>query len=336
MRYKNKTLSSLHQQQGLSLVEMMVALTLSLIVMLGVGHILASSTKTYRIEHAVMRLNHDGQFAIEFMMRDIRNAGFWGCAKTLSKITNHLNPTGSGYNKTFYGYESTVSGENDGSLIGQVLPNTDTLTIRGAYNVTTGAVVQLPYGPLTTSPIRIAPGNGLVQGDLLLVSDCQQGDLFQLTNNDANASGLLFHDTVGASPGNVVGTLSKVYTGSAFVYRPYTHIYSIQLNSDGKAALIRSTLAGDEELVVGAKNLQVLYGEDSNGDGSANRYVTSNQVNNMQNVISLRINLLMESLEDNLLSAPQSYTFNNHHIMPTDKKVRRVYTSTILLRNRLN
>ena len=328
--------SFLRNQDGLSVVEIMATVILGFVMILVLGHILVNSTRIYRIERAVMGLNNDGQFAIEFMNRDIRNTGFWGCAKNLSKIINHLNPAGLSYDRVFYGYTSAISGEKKISLMKKVLPNTDTLILRGAYNVGAGSRVQSPYGPLSTSPVRIAPGNRLTQGILLLVSDCEQGDLFQLSNDDANASGLLYHDTTGSYPGNLVGTLSKVYIGSAFVYRPYTHIYTIQLNNDGQPALVRSTMAGDEELVVGAKNLQVLYGEDTNGDGSADRYVAANEVNHMEKVMSLRINLLMESVEDKLLWMPKSYTFNHKIILPTDRKVRRVYTSTVLLRNRLS
>ena len=62
--------------------------------------------------------------------------------------------------------------------------------------------------------MRIAAGSGLQLGEILLVSDCVQGDIFQLSNADASASGQLFHDTGSGAPGNVVGTLSKVYDGT--------------------------------------------------------------------------------------------------------------------------
>jgi type IV pilus assembly protein PilW len=89
--------------------------------------------------------------------------------------------------------------------------------------------------------------------------------------------------------------------------------------------------------------MQILYGENTNDDNNsaADRFVPADQVSNWDNVVSIRIALLVQSLEDNLVNAPQSYTFNGvlyngttgNGANPPDKRLRRVFTTTINLRN---
>ena len=63
---------------------------------------------------------------------------------------------------------------------------------------------------------------------------------------------------------------------------------------------------------------------------------------NWDEVISVRIDLLMQSPEDGTVPSPQPYIFDGvtyngsagNGELPTDERVRRVFTSTISLRNR--
>ncbi|MGK2914322.1 MAG: PilW family protein, partial [Porticoccaceae bacterium] len=65
-------------QQGLSLVEVMVSLTLGLILIAGVGKIYLSGKQTYRMQEAQSRLQESARFALEILTNDIRKAGFMG------------------------------------------------------------------------------------------------------------------------------------------------------------------------------------------------------------------------------------------------------------------
>jgi type IV pilus assembly protein PilW len=83
--------------------------------------------------------------------------------------------------------------------------------------------------------------------------------------------------------------------------------------------------------------MEILYGVDTNQDFSVDDYRTANAVGNWANVISVRISLLMVSLENNLVvDGPQDYYFNGATITPAanDRRLRRVFTQTIVLRNR--
>ncbi|WP_339080122.1 PilW family protein [Pseudomonas sp. TMP9] len=63
-------------QLGLSLVELMVAMALGLLLMTGVVQVFLSSRQTYAANEAMGRLQENGRFALEFIARSARLAGY--------------------------------------------------------------------------------------------------------------------------------------------------------------------------------------------------------------------------------------------------------------------
>ena len=323
---------SKNRQQGISLIELMIAITIGLLLVGGLMDVLTNSTVSYRVQDAMMRMQENGQFGMEFMTKDIRSTDFWGCLTSLDDITNLLDPAGPSYDVFFDGFQSSIEGTENAGGGGPEVAGTDTLTIRASREVAGGRTLLPPYGPTTADPIRVGSGSNIQTGDIVVVSDCLQGNIFQVTN--INGAGDISHAMGVGSPGNISPDLSKVYAASAFIYTTYTHTYSIRTGANGLPALFLSDENGDQELVEAVESMIVLFGEDTDGDGDANRYVRANSVADMDNVVSLRIQLLLQSLEDNLTTSPQPYVFNGATVTPTDNRLRRVYTQTIVLRNR--
>jgi type IV pilus assembly protein PilW len=88
------------RQRGLSLIELMIAITLGLVLMTGVIQVFLSSKNVFSTQQAVSRIQETGRLAIEFISRDTRMAGYMGCgsrAKTVD-ITNSLNNPNSARN----------------------------------------------------------------------------------------------------------------------------------------------------------------------------------------------------------------------------------------------
>ncbi|CAN7442895.1 PilW family protein [Pseudomonas sp. LjRoot71] len=63
-------------QLGLSVVELMVAMALGLLLMTGVIQVFLSSRQTYAANEAMGRLQENGRFALEFIARSARIAGY--------------------------------------------------------------------------------------------------------------------------------------------------------------------------------------------------------------------------------------------------------------------
>ncbi|MEE8428745.1 MAG: PilW family protein [Gammaproteobacteria bacterium] len=313
-----------HRQRGLTLVELMVALTISVVLLGGVLKVFANSKQTYRVQEALSRLQENGRFAIEFLARDIRSADFWGCVTSSTSLTNNLDPD----NPRYIDY---VTG---GGVVGTD-GATDTITLRGATG--SGLVVLPPYGPQASANLFVTAGNDLQQGDIVLVSDCVTGDVFQISNANPGTSGTVVHNTGTSTlpsnynPGTCGGganahCLSQVYAGDAEMYLSRETIYFIANGASGAPALFRNRdQSGAVELVEGVENMQILYGEDTNGDGAADAYNTATAVGaNMANVVSVRMALTLRSLEDNVVLQGGA-----------DNRLRRNFTTTIAIRNRL-
>ncbi|MBF0470732.1 MAG: PilW family protein [Gammaproteobacteria bacterium] len=93
-----------------------------------------------------------------------------------------------------------------------------------------------------------------------------------------------------------------------------------------------------QTMVEGIENMQILYGEDTDGDLIANSYRSFGNVTNWNNIVSYRLALLVASVDD---VAPTSDTnsyvlLNNPPITTTTNLLqrRRVFSRTIMIRNR--
>ena len=72
--------------RGFSLVELMVAMLVTLILLAGIGQIFLSSKKSFNIQDSLSRIQDNGRYAIETLAQDIRRAGYWGGNADITKI----------------------------------------------------------------------------------------------------------------------------------------------------------------------------------------------------------------------------------------------------------
>src|SRR5690606_26613436 len=64
-----------NSQEGISLIELMIALLLGLVLSLAAVQLLLTNQRTFSLQDAVTSLNEDGQMALRYIAADIRNAG---------------------------------------------------------------------------------------------------------------------------------------------------------------------------------------------------------------------------------------------------------------------
>lgn len=315
------------RQRGISLIELMVGVFVGALLLAGLIQVITNTGRSYQVQDAVLRMQENGQYALEHLLVDLRNTSFFGCLPSMDDISSQLNG-GSSFVTFTTGLEGTAN--EDGS--GAAVAGSDTITIRGAANVVGGSSLQAPLPTVVSDPVVIGPNSNIEVDDIVLISDCEAGDIFQVTGIDANGS--ISHAAGGSNPGNASGDLSKVYSATAFMYQPYTRLYDVRIGTNGVPSLFMTDDNGTQELVQGVENMIILYGEDTNSNGVANRYVRADAVTDMDSVVSVRINLLAQSEQDNMSETPVTYQFNGQTIVPTDNRLRRVYSSTVMLRNR--
>lgn len=93
-------------------------------------------------------------------------------------------------------------------------------------------------------------------------------------------------------------------------------------------------VCNDEPLVDDIEQMQIYLGQDTDGDGVANRMMAPDDAGlNMAQVVSLRLNLLVRSAQDSRASSAQTYVFDDTTVTATDGRLRREYSITVALRN---
>lgn len=336
----------LRHQHGMTLVEVMIAITISLILLAGVMQIFTSSRQTYRVQDNMARLQENGRFAINFLTRDLRMAGYTGCASKSTTVTNIVAPpldtaasfTGGGIT----GYEYTALpialSATDTLTTSNVRPGTDIIIIKGA--APSGATLS---GNMTAVNANVqfltaSVASMFVAGEILFISDCGSADIFAATNVSSGAGTTTIAHS---SAANTTVNLSKPYNTDAEIMRMenYTYYIGTDAANNNAPTLYRKRLVGaamiTEPLVEGVENMQILYGEDTDTDGAANKYVAADTAGlNMNRIVSVRMNLLLRTAEDNLANPPQVYSFNGAPVTAADHRLRRVFSTTIKVRNK--
>jgi len=332
-------------QLGMSLVEILVSLVISLFLLAGIIQVFIADKASYTFTDSISRMQENGRFALDKMVEEIRLAGFTGCAifdpLDTSNISNNLNQGHADYDDSIYdfiGGETIEGTDGNGN-------DPDSITIRGAS--TTQANIVPPYES-DSADIHITPVNGLQIGDIVMLSNCRGADIFQITNmgpDDIQEYDNIVHNTGTGTPGNYnidncpdtgnAHCLSQTYGADSSVFKLQTVTYSIKEGGSGEPALWRSENGADVELIDGIENMQVLYGIDDNGDNYANQYVIASAVTNSLDVVSIRLMLLVRSASPNVTESPQVYNFNGViNITATDNRLRQVFSTSIALRNR--
>ena len=114
--------------------------------------------------------------------------------------------------------------------------------------------------------------------------------------------------------------------------------YFIDANND--LVCLGNGGANPEVIVERVDNLQILYGVDTDNseDGTANKYVTWDNVTNAERerIVSVRFGLLVSTPTE----TAKAQLATTHNILDqtlniNDRRINRVYTSTVVLRNRL-
>lgn len=355
-------------QAGMTIVEIMIALTISLILMAGVIQIFISSKSTYRMQDESARIQENGRFAAEFMARDIRMAGYTGCAsRQVGRTTNTLNSS----NLLAYNFNVGIEGEDNVTTSPTYLssagitPNAGTDVIIIRRNADLGIrVTQSNNSSQLFAELKSKKSNacsdggdmwsGLCIGDIVMVSDCEKSRVLQITNlqgtagsanemnvvhSKNNSGGTLTPGNALSSWGGASAPPEEQFGPGSEIVKIVTYAYYVADNADGVPSLYRTEGAGGAplELIEGVEDMQVEYGEDTSGeDGVADVYRTANNVTDWARVVSARLNLLLRSDSANVTDNEQPVWFDDATFTPAtgDRYLRRSLTKTITLRNR--
>lgn len=406
-------------QRGLTIIELMIAMLLGIFLTAGIIQIFISAKQAYRLQENISRLQENGRFAMDFLTKGIRMAGFTGCASKVN-LTNIIKDSEDfkALNAELTGLDNIDISKSTHAVCKSVsstpsgwdcLAGTDLISFQTSGSC--GGKVTSINEQGTSAQLKIATPNdcNIEQGDALVISNCSSATAFAVSNKpkDETVSGeqTITHGgnyncmiTPGLKECNSQPITcaddnwklcSNYAPGDSEIFVAKSMSYFIRAGASGVPALYRvnpvkkdSTGKDDtpEELVEGIENMQILYGVDTDlnttdcpaippatdktGCYIPNYYVDASKVTDWQQVVSVRIDLLAVSIENNLVNEPQSYFYNGTLISPTDifartkdtsqvcpppytgstptnctkvkdLRLHRVFSSTITIRNRL-
>lgn len=264
---------------GVSLIELLVAITIGAVLIFGATQVYVDSRKTYEINESAARLQETARFALGVLEPDIRMANYWGLVKGAGVVTGQASqnsasvgaPTKCGDNfardlalnldgsNNAYRRNSTLAFTNDCDAYGASGPvgSSDTLTVRRASTV-----------PASSSTGRL--------------QICSTRLIAELVDNSSACT---------AAPAGQVNDL--------IVHAYYVSRDSVQ--GTGVPSLRRKTLiAGpdirDDEIIPGIEDLQIQFGIDPTGNsGAAQRYVDPDAMPEGAQIVAVRLWLLVRS-----------------------------------------
>lgn len=339
----------------------MVAIALSLILLAGVLAIFASSRTTYETTDRLSRLQENGRFALDSIVRDLRSAGYMGCNRN-APFNNALNESSN----VMRNFAIPVEGfEADGG--GVFTPALDLTVVESPDPDSDVLVVRRPQGDF--EPVRVLEYTGYMKvetdpvmvedltpqlikaGDIVQISDCANRAVFEVT---ANTAGTITHEEAAApildGDGEVIETplgnqstsLGFAFTDDAELVPVQTVIYYLRASTTPAAAgdppaisLWRRVSGGGppEELVEGVERMQVMFGVTDSGKVA---YKRASEVGaDWSKVKTVRVALLVRSLSQyGADTDEQDYDLLGDVVpAPGDRHLRQVFTTTVDIRN---
>ena len=315
------------KQSGFSLVELMVALGLSMVLAVAVVTVFVNNSHSFNQDENVSRMQDDARHALRELAFEISMAGHYAellvpgavqADATLS-IGTDCGPAG----QLNWAYR-TVQPGTDTSLSLTAVDNATSATVIAAHSCfQAGEVVD---GTDVVSIKRVAGAEAAAPTN----------DSVYLRTN--GTQGLLYSAPMPGTP-----TVNVPAPNADWEYRPSIYYIRQFANApgDGIPTLCRKVLRGatpgmrTECLATGIEDLQVEYGIDTSENGQPNIYINSPTVAEIQNVVTARIFLLARTTEPDVKYANQK-TFsisNAPNYTPNDSFHRRVFSTSVAVQN---
>lgn len=353
------------RELGFSIVELMVASTISVIMFTVIIQLFSNNKEAYRIQEGASVLNENARYAVSHLQYYLRLADHWGGIEPDEVNIDAgvpglaLDCTGSAVVSTvgFRGYNGGAARPVDCINVNNYEPNTDAFFIRyGAAHSDAVTLNDTDVPALSGAPSNPDANSGEEPVDIAYMLGTEGDGLWVRTNLGRRAF-IVEGADVGSLPNDMSPSSDPL---SITNYRYQSMLYFIRscsnpgfsgdtancdANDDGVPTLVRMTLNPDfsfteQDVVAGVENMQLRYGLDTDADMVADTYVTAATVdasNAWDAVIAVRISVVIANLErDNTINDTKTYFLQDFNYTPPAeaRNFRRAqYDFTVQIRN---
>lgn len=321
--------SSISQQRGLSIVELMVALVLGLLITSGIIAFYLQSKRNFSQDDLISRMQENARMAMDVLARDLEMTGFWG--KVVDDVSIQKDAS--------LGTDPTWTITTDcGSTAGWAYDPTSPINYLADANAVT---VNTDFPCIATADLFSSTGNYILaikhvsgapaatvaSGGVYLHSNGIAGTLYREPATGTLTSGMDWKDW--QYQANVY------YIGKDASRNDLPVLYRAYLKTSGATPTMETEAGGIAE---GIESFRVQFGLDTDNDGVANQYLTSPTTAQQKSLVSARIYLLVRSSNpDPSYTNTKSYNLGGSTVSAfNDHYYRRVYTTTVVIRNTAN
>lgn len=295
MKNNFKKIPSVHvawQQQGFTLIELMIALLIGLIVIAAAAGMFLSNSRVYGTTESVGRIQENTRAAFEIMSRDIREAGVTACGRSDTLMGTHAFLP---------------------EIQAGVWVNGNALDIYLSNNAISNVIEHIdPAGPL-----RIAPAAGAAYAGDEMMAICNS-DFNVLFSATTAAGGILtptapLSNSQGAElcflkPASGSWSSSCDLTGasSAYVGKVLRHRWEVRSNGRGGSSLYRQlsypntagnmqNLGAAEEIAENVNEMRLAFRR--SGDSAFQDNFSSWTAEDWKKVVSVQVTLVFQGDE---------------------------------------
>ncbi len=318
---------------GLSLVELLVSMLLGLILSGGMVSAYLGAKRNYFYEEQIARMQENGRYAMRLLSRELAMAGFFGGVPALDGVSP--GAVGADCSDRAWVLDGAhpleLVNDYSGQSVALTLHSTPLTCLDSTAIALNTDLIAIKRTSAEASLRRGVPAAGLTASTI--------------------ASWYL-RLTPGHHPGweklRPIDLLDrKKAAPSASYWEAISRIIFIRRYSDSGLedndipSLCMETLAGDAMtsrcLVEGVENMQIEFGIDTDADGIPNQYKSEPAGDEMKFAVTAKIHLLLRSIskisgyqDDKTYTLGQKFLAAKH-----DAYLRRVFSATVLLRNRI-
>ena len=319
--------SSYRSKAGFTVVELMIALTLSMLLGLAIVTVFVNNSYSFDQDENLARMQDDARHALREIAFDLSMAGHYADLHLPDAVDfdgaltigTDCGPAG----EVNWIYRTVDSGTGN-SLSITAIDNATSAAATAAHSCFLGG--ELQDGTDVVAIKRVAGAEA---------TSLSANDVYLRTNGTV---GYLFNGPAPPSPPFAVNAPSANWT-----YRPSIYYIRQFANApgDGIPTLCRKSLRGagpamtTECIATGIENLQIEYGIDTTADGHPNLYMTNPSLNDIQNVVAARIFLLARTTDiDTRYVNDKTYSLSNSpDFVPGDSFHRRVFSTNVSIQN---
>ncbi len=315
--------------RGLTLVELMIGLALSLLILGAAVSIFMGTKESFRLEEDISALQENYRFIADRINKDMMVVGYSGCASPFDTNTPNVNnlvtssssPTGVvSTGDVIQGVEGGAGG-SDSISIAYAKTESAMPIVEGSATVTDPVYVSQNH------PLYLALADNFSSGSAvpvtLMVGNCDIADIFLVTGvatvtaPSGNTRGSIKHEA-GVSISDLTNTdadLSFTYgrlgDQSAMVYSRSDVTYEID-TVGGITGLYETRDGGGKQLLLdNVTDMEIQYGVDSptDPDRKTNSYQDWDASLEVSDITSLKITLTMVVTQQNGADVTRDYTF---------------------------